>query len=312
VYDELVALEQVHLDNYRTKGYAGPFTLFTPDEAARLARRIQEEVFPVPCDIYAHTQPDSKLKAYRKSFDASRMRDRHLDSPLMYRMATSEAIVSRLRSLLGPDILLWRSDTFLQEVGDEPTPAHQDRAFEATRATHPMIEAGEGQVPAARQTYPVEVDIPLSINAWMSFSSTPGGSGAMWFVPGSHKELVLEVPGQGFAGKPYVLSRDFGPSDGEIVEVQAGQFLLFDNIVVHGSMPVLGDPRLAWTPRYVSTQAQIHRRSDVNAQGQDLSRYGALLVSGQDRLKRNVLRAPPPVGAVSLLDERAVAKVVHD
>jgi non-heme Fe2+,alpha-ketoglutarate-dependent halogenase len=293
------------LESYQRNGFAGPFTLFGPELAAQLAHRLREEVFATRCQIYAHTHADPRTAAFRKSLDPESRRDRHLDSPLLYRMATAPEILTRLRHLLGPNILLWRSDTFEQSAGDKETGAHQDGVFDGLNPV-PMIECGQGQAPIGRQTYPCEADIPLSINAWITFSPVRRESGAMWFVPGSHRSVVPYVPGEGTFGRPMVLSRSFHPDEGQVIEMAAGQFLLFDNLVVHGSYPVERGWRLAWTPRYTSTQTLIHARTTVNAQFMDLTHYGALLVAGQDRTRHNVLRSPPSFGTCALLEERAM------
>ena len=58
----------------------------------------------------------------------------------------------------------------------------------------------------------------------------------------------------------------------------------------------------------MSTETLIHNRSNVNAQGQDLSRWGAVLVCGQDREldEMSSARAPLPIGNGSILDEHAL------
>ena len=264
-------LTDAEREAFARNGFLGPYDLFDPATAARLLGRIRDEVVSTRCAIYAHTQADLAVAEYK--------RDRHLDSPLVYRIATAPAILDRLPPLLGPDILLWRSDGF---------------------------EIGPGDTPVGHQRVPVEVDVPLSIGAWITFTRTTQRTGALWVVPGTHEEVIPEVPGQGFAGMKYVPSRTFEPSDGRMLELEAGQFILFHNLLVHGSYPVLEGRRTAFTMRYVGTRTLIHHRSNVNAQGQDLSHWGAVLVRGHDRMHRNVLRAPPTIGTGPILEEQAL------
>jgi non-heme Fe2+,alpha-ketoglutarate-dependent halogenase len=295
---------QLDADAFASDGYAGPFTLVDPAVAARLVGRIREEVLPTQCEVYAHSRADRDAVLY--------LRDRHLDSPLLYRIATANEILSRLPPLLGPDILLWRSDMFEQAPGDVPTSPHQDGAFESARATHPMIEVGEGETPVGHQSVPVEVDVPLTVSAWITFTPVREQTGALWVVPGTHKEIIPEVPGNGFAGMKYVPSRHFEPSDGRVLEMEAGQFILFHNLLVHGSLPVQEGRRLAWTCRYVSTATRIHHRTVIGSHGQDLSKWGAVLVLGYDHARTNVMRAPPAIGSGTLLEERALAPRASD
>src|SRR5690606_2888084 len=142
----LTGLTPDQLSSFERNGFCGPFTLCEPEDAATLGRRIVEEVIPHRCSIYAHTTADVPAALYR--------RDRHLDSPLAYRIASSQRIVDLLPPLLGPDILLWRSDLFEQGPGNVPTKPHQDVAFDSTRATHPIIEAGEGETPVGQASHP--------------------------------------------------------------------------------------------------------------------------------------------------------------
>lgn len=293
-----MGLTSSEIVTFRREGWLGPFDLIDGATAARVLARIREDVLTVKSAIYAHTKGDLAAVDYK--------RDRHLDSPLMYRLAAAPAIVSRVQSLLGPDVLLWRSDMFEQGVGDPATSPHQDGAFEATRGEFPMIEAGDGETPVGHQKIPVEVDIPLTVSAWIALTPVRKATGALWVVPGTHTEVIPEVPGEGFAGMKYVPSRTFTPSDGRAIEIDAGQFILFHNLLVHGSYAIEHGRRFAWTTRYVAPCTRIHPRAAINAQGQDLANYGAVLVAGQDRLHRNPLRAAPAIGIGALVDERAL------
>jgi non-heme Fe2+,alpha-ketoglutarate-dependent halogenase len=305
-------LSQREVDAFNADGYVGPFTLFEPDVAERLDRRMREEVLPVRSEVYAHTEADAVVAAYKPE----RMRDRHLDSPLAYRIAAAPEIVSRLRALLGPDILLWRSDGFEQRAGSAPSGTHQDGAFEYTtdpsREPVPKIELGDGETPVGHQTFPIELDIALTVSAWIALTRVRKETGALWVVPGTHKEHIPESkPAPGAFANQFSLSRDFEPSDGRAIEIEAGQFILFHNLLVHASYPVQHGRRFAWTTRYVSTATKIHHRATVTSQGQDLSRWGALLVAGRDQRRVNVLRAPPLTTAAPIVDELALDPSLH-
>jgi len=294
-------------ETFHSDGYSGPFTLFSPDVAATLLRRSQAEVFSVRCQTYAHTEADPRCAAFRKTLDPMTRRDRHLDSPLMYRIASHPQILERVAHLLGPDLLLWRSDTFEQAAGDAPTTPHQDGVFEGMNPD-PIIEAGEGQEVVGRQALPSggEAAIPLCVNVWIALTRVRKETGALWVVPGTHKEFIPKVPGTAFAGITLVPSRVYDPSEGTALEMEAGQFVMFHNLIVHGSLPVQEGMRFAWVCRYVTPATQLYHRSKVGPQGQDMSRWGAVLVQGQDRVRRNPLSAPPIASAGTITDERAL------
>ena len=44
------------------------------------------------------------------------VRNRHLDLPLVAKICRHPALVERLAALLGPDLLLWRSNFFIQSA----------------------------------------------------------------------------------------------------------------------------------------------------------------------------------------------------
>jgi non-heme Fe2+,alpha-ketoglutarate-dependent halogenase len=99
-------------------GYAGPFRILPHDVALRLGERLALEVLSTDSPIYAHSPTDVAKLRY--------VRDRHLDSPLVYRLCVAAPIVDRIAALLGPDLLLWRSDFFVQSKDDRESLPHQD------------------------------------------------------------------------------------------------------------------------------------------------------------------------------------------
>ena len=211
-----------------------------------------------------------------------------------------------MASLLGPDCLLWRSDIFAQGPSDPATYPHQDIDLSGTRVI-PCIEAPDEARSIAKLHHQTghTVLLPLCISAWIAFDRITMRNGAIYFVPGSHKAVIPEVPGEGFAGRKLVLSRTFERSEHHPIEIDAGELMLFHNLTVHGSYESAKGDRLAWTTRYVRPDTAVYPNGPINAQGQDLSRFGSVVVAGHDRSRVNVLRAPPHLGG-SLMEEIAV------
>lgn len=292
-----MGLSRQEIERFNSDGFLGPFRLFGRDVALQIGQRIRTQILTRRCEVYAHTKGDFEKLDY--------MRDRHLDSPLLYRCATAPAIVSRIASLLGPDILLWRSDLFLQRLKDPGTHPHQDIDLSGTRVI-PSIEAGTEHAPIGKIDYPDRtVMLPLCVSAWIAFDKITAQNGALYYVAGTHKSVIPEVPGSGVAGRPLVLSRTFERSEHHVVEIDAGELMLFHNLMVHGSYEVESGERLAWTTRYVQPDTRIYPNGPINAQGQDLANFGSVLVAGRDRARVNILRAPPMIGEGPILDERA-------
>lgn len=276
------------LEQFTERGYLGPYDLLPEATALAVGKRLVEEVLPVRSPSYAHCTPDVA--------DLHRIRDRHLDSPLLARVLTDERVVGRMTRLLGPDVLLWRSDFFVQGSGDRETQPHQDKAFSGKRDI-PALEAPGG-------------GIPLNVTAWIAFTAIDRRRGGLFLVPGSHREGVLpEVPAdpeRSIFGKGRVLARTFSDAERLEVVVRPGQLVLFGNLVVHGSYPV-SEPdarRIAISARYVSAATLVNPRGTaVNGHGLELGRYGATLVAGSAAGFRGALRATPAASSTRPLEE---------
>lgn len=281
---------------FTERGYLGPYDLLPEATALVVGKRLAEEVLPVRSPIYAHTQPDLAHLGVT--------RDRHLDSPLLARVLADGRVVGRMIRLLGPDVLLWRSDFFVQAVGDRETQPHQDKNFSGKRDIPALEGAGGG--------------IAQNVTAWIAFTAIDRRRGGLYLVPGSHREGVLpEVPAdpaRSIFGKGRVLARTFSDAEQLEITIRPGQFVLFGNLVVHGSYPVSepAERRIAISARYVSTDTLVNPRgTDMNGHGLELSRYGATLVAGSSAGFRGALRAAPPGSATRPLEDEDALRALR-
>lgn len=273
---------------FAERGYLGPYDLLPEATALAVGRRLADEVLPVRSPIYAHTQPDVP--------ELHVIRDRHLDSPLLARVLTDHHLVARLVRLLGPDVLLWRSDFFVQGLGDRETQPHQDKRFSGKRDI-PALERPDG-------------GMPQNVTAWIAFTEIDRRHGGLYLVPGSHREGVLpEVPAppeSSIFGKGRVLARTFSDEDRLEIIARPGQLVLFGNLLVHGSYPTLAPDtrRIAISARYVAAETLVNPRGTaMNGHGLALDRYGATLVAGSSAAFRGPLRAVPAPHAARPLEE---------
>lgn len=85
-------------ERYHAEGYAGPFRSLPEAEALAAADALLREA----------GGPDTPFAARR---------NRHLDWPLVDRIARAEPIVAVARALLGDRLVLWRSQMFFMEAG---------------------------------------------------------------------------------------------------------------------------------------------------------------------------------------------------
>jgi non-heme Fe2+,alpha-ketoglutarate-dependent halogenase len=106
-------LTQDEIASYKVNGFVGPFDLDTRGQIGSLRRLVDDELLVGESPIYG-------IKSGR---------DWHLASRAVYDVCTDPAIVERVADLLGPDLLLWRSQLFYKKAGDGETAWHQDHSF---------------------------------------------------------------------------------------------------------------------------------------------------------------------------------------
>ena len=111
--------------------------------------------------------------------------DRHLDNEFLAEHVGRPEIVHRMISILGPDMLMWRSEFFSKYPGEEGTDWHQADTFAdgvgqtADRVAATRQDAIRGCRSAAR------------ITVWCAFTEASEETGCLQFIPGTHKLDVL-------------------------------------------------------------------------------------------------------------------------
>ncbi len=284
-------LSKAELHQFREQGYLGPFDLYSGKYIAEKYKELRGELFNREFAVYdlPHT---SLLAGY----------DRHLDIDFFSRHILKREIVGRLGSMLGPDILCWRSELFPKYPGDEGTDWHQADTF-AHASGAPQI------------VWPNDSGFGGAITVWTAITDATEENGCLRFIPGTHEEMVydeskdmqyspedvnkLEKDGvrRGFFGYDYRnLQKDpnFVPDESEAVSItlKAGQFVIFWSTLMHSSFPnsTTRKTRLGFTARYVPTSVKVYPETDtIEEYGSVLSleKYGVVLASGQDIYKQN-------------------------
>lgn len=243
---------------YDLDGYAGPFTLCSPEEMAPIRERIEQEVLtrdsPWPVD---------------------RRKDRHLDSRVVYDLAAHPALLERMQSVLGPDLLLFATSLFVKEPGYPPFPWHCDGPY-----------------------WPME---PLvGVTAWVAIDEATRENGCVSIAPGSHRKPVPHRPfGYGrldrLKQRLGIRSLQGVRADTAFVDtthpvhmtVRPGQFFLFPACTVH----MAGANRTSRRRTGLAvrmTVPLVRLRHDEIFPG-----HRAVLVRGEDRYGWNRLAEPP-------------------
>jgi non-heme Fe2+,alpha-ketoglutarate-dependent halogenase len=232
--------------------------------------------------------------------------DRHLDNDVLADHVCNARIVHRVRSVLGPNLLCWRSEFFPKYPGDEGTEWHQADTF-ANASGRPQI------------VWPEDEDFGGTITVWTAFTPSTIETGCLRFIPGSHtqmnydetkgrtydpdKQTGVEKAGlkRGFFGYDYrqlQIDPNWVPDDSLAVdiELQPGQCVMFWSTLMHSSWPHSGkskDVRLGFVGRYVPTQVHVYPDTELVLEygGQiPLDKYGAVVVSGENQFDYNKIR----------------------
>lgn len=141
-------------------------------------------------------------------------------------------ILDAIEDLIGPDILCWTSNFFIKEAMNPAFVSwHQDATYWG-------------------------LDRDDVITAWIALSDAPIASGAMKFLPGSHRGRQL--PHADTFHEHNLLSRgqeiavDVDDAKGVFVPLEAGEISLHHVKLVHGSEPNrTGDRRIGLAVRYI-------------------------------------------------------------
>ncbi|WP_369642483.1 phytanoyl-CoA dioxygenase family protein [Acidovorax sp. A79] len=199
-----LSLSPEEIEQFRTQGYVGPFTAFTPQEMEKFRATVRERVLPTPTPYCPFG-----------------LRVRHLDSRTVHEMCSAPAIVERMASIYGPDLVLWNSNLFNKPPArpeqPEEYPWHQDH-------------------------YNWNMEPILNISAWLAITSATLENGCVEIIPGSHRQIIPPA-----VDTDPAMSLRFGgiASDPAYVDetrkvalvLEPGQFFLFNERLLHHSNP---------------------------------------------------------------------------
>ncbi len=296
VIQQNFALSESELNGFHENGFAGPFTLYDPDEIKKTWSRVRLELMDRGAAVY---NDDAAISGATNIANY----DRHLDHGFLARHIMREEIVRRVACILGPDVLCWRTEFFPKYPGDEGTDWHQADTF-ANASGAPQIQ------------WPGGSDFGGTITVWCAFTDSTADMGCLQFIPGTHRTMFYDETKamhydpsgnsgvaknsvrRGFFGYDYrdlQIDPDWSPDESKAVsmEMKAGQFIVFWSTLMHASHPHLGKTRrmrMGFAARYVPTCVRVYPdTTEIEEYGGrvSLERYGAVLVSGTDAYGHN-------------------------
>jgi len=269
---------------FKDNGFVGPFDLYEPDDAVRRWNKAKLEM------VLSKNKPHtSQIINY----------DRHLDCSTLSEHVSRPEVVSKLRSLMGEDIICWKTNIFPKYPGEAGTGWHQVETFAAA-------QLGEKPVPALLYTEEPKF-ITSEITVWTAFSKARAEHGCLTFLPGSHKQMhydetkpmtpSYESSQHDFFGYDYSelkIDKAWDPDKEAkvVMEMNAGQFLIFLARCVHGSLPNTTEDytRMGFASRYVTPSVKVYENVELLREFGDeidLAYHGCVIVAGEDRLGYN-------------------------
>jgi non-haem Fe2+, alpha-ketoglutarate-dependent halogenase len=277
------------IEQFERNGFFGPIKVYEPDEATAMIReiRIQNQI------------RSNMLYANNVNYD------RHFDIPLLSRHISNPVIVKYLQSILGPDVLLWRTEFFPKFPGTEGTEWHQVRDYSYANGKPQLLPTLSGW------------NAFIDITVWTAFTPTTMSTGCMRFLRGSHRKWYFDERkatdtgrdssfdvnhhGTAFFGykfSDFLIDPNWQPPAEDVVpiEMNPGEAVIFTATCVHGSEPntTKRETRFAIAGRYVPTHVRVYPDQDeFTAHGSsfNLANYGSVLVSGENRFQHNRIRA---------------------
>ncbi|MEM9370013.1 MAG: phytanoyl-CoA dioxygenase family protein [Pseudomonadota bacterium] len=240
------------LSAYRRDGFLCPVRVFDADQAR--AHR----------DAYERLETDFKDGLPRSIAEYTRV-NAHLVAAAPRAVAHTKAILDAVESILGPDLLLWGVEYFTKEAGSGKVVSwHQDITY-----------WGMGET-------------DHEVTAWVALSPANAASGCMRFVPGSHKNSVVNhtdtFSEDNLLSRGQEIAVDVDEADAVVAALEPGEMSLHHGRLFHASGPnTTDDRRIGCVMRFI--------RPDTPVTSND--KDYAVLMRGCDRSRNRIPMVPP-------------------
>lgn len=262
------------IKGFYENGFIGPFKICSREEMIALREQIQREI----------EQP-SKIYGFATG------RDRHLDCPTLWKLLRRPEWTERIAQLLGPNLLLWRSQVFLKPPGAPEITWHQASVYLSEEAYKCTL-------------FPRDINELFQLTTWVAFDDVDLANGCMQFLPGTQRRIYVTQLGGGdsesFAKAKVKLDIEVTPEKTVTMEMEAGEFIIFTERCVHGSPPNSTKDRRRWGMAFRTIVPDCHVYGDnvtkhnvrYLEQEFDLAKWGCVVLRGQDTAGINRVREP--------------------
>ena len=299
------ALTAAEQETFWKQGFFGPFKVLDEDQMVNAWRAERLMLMDRSNAIYTDEWAvcgNTNISNY----------DRHLNNDFLADLVMNRRITDKVASVIGPDVLCWRTEFFPKYPGDEGTDWHQADTF-ANASGKPQI------------VWPQDAGFGGTITVWTAFTEATSDNGCLQFIPGSYTtmnydetkvmeytpdKINRETKGgtrRGFFGYDYrqlQIDPDFEPDERKAVPMvmRPGEAVMFWSTLMHASYPHSGrtdNMRLGFALRFVPTSVHVYPDTDVVEEygGKvSLERYGAVLVAGENRYDHNRIATQTTTG----------------
>ena len=222
--------------DYNRDGFLSPLKVFSKSEASSLRTNFE--------NFENHFGGTDKAITVRT--------DLHLLQKWAWSVIINPRIVVPITQILGPNVLLWSTQWFIKEPGDQKVVSfHQD-------ANYWGLE-------------PHDV-----VTAWVALSDASVKTGPMSFVPGSHREELYDHTNtfaeNNLLSRGQQINRNIDTNLCKLAPLKAGEMSLHHIRTIHNSGPNESkDRRIGMVLRYCASHVRQTKGSDT-----------AVLVAGQD------------------------------
>ncbi|MDC1328786.1 phytanoyl-CoA dioxygenase family protein [Pseudomonadales bacterium] len=153
------ALSPDQVAQFHQQGFLGPFDAMPISDMLGLRGAVT---------TLLQTSPDPFPEKGWHGRLIPRHHNRFLDSALAYRLSTLPEMVTKMTSITGDDLLLWRAHFFDKGPGAKEIPWHQDYNY-----------------------WPLEP--PVIISAWLAIDRVTRDNACLQVIPGSHRKLLPHI-----------------------------------------------------------------------------------------------------------------------
>lgn len=191
-------LSPKQIKDFHENGYLGPFQAWRPEEMKIVRENVLNEINQKP-----------------KFGQSNNNQSRHLDCKSVFDVCSHPSIVEKLCSLLGPNIILWRSHFFTKNAEDpssqKEVPWHQDGNY-----------------------WPIEP--VLNISAWVAFDEVNTENSCVQIIPGSHKQAIPHIEAESHHNFKEMANPDFFDERKKVnMILKPGEFFIFNEKLLHHS-----------------------------------------------------------------------------